>query len=77
MDQTTIDLSAIPAACEGDEVVLIGRQGTEEVTTEELAKIAGTISYEILCGLSDRVPRHYVREGRRLEVHTLLGQFPQ
>jgi alanine racemase len=44
----------------GDEVVLIGRQGDEEVAAAELAELAGTIPYEIVCGISDRVPREYV-----------------
>jgi alanine racemase len=41
----------------GDEVVLIGRQGDEEVTAGELADLVGTIHYEIVCGVSARVPR--------------------
>ncbi|MBY6275137.1 alanine racemase [Symbiobacterium thermophilum] len=43
----------------GDEVVLIGRQGGEEITATELAGLADTISYEIVCGISRRVPRFY------------------
>jgi alanine racemase len=44
----------------GDEVVLIGRQGSEEVGAQELAEHAGTIPYEIVCGISERVPREYM-----------------
>ena len=43
----------------GDEVVLIGRQGSHVVTVEELAGLAGTIADEILCGISTRVPHRY------------------
>jgi len=43
----------------GDDVVLIGSQGGEEITADELADKAGTISYEILLSVSDRVPRIY------------------
>jgi alanine racemase len=43
----------------GDEVVLIGRQGREEITAAELAAWAGTINYEVVCGISSRVPREY------------------
>jgi alanine racemase len=43
----------------GDEVVLIGEQGTSRVTVEELAEWAGTIPYEILTAINDRVPRIY------------------
>jgi alanine racemase len=43
----------------GDEVVLIGSQGGETITADELAVWADTINYEIFCGLSARVPRYY------------------
>ena len=45
----------------GDEVVLYGRQGDQEITMEEIEEIVGTISYEIVCAISRRVPRVYVR----------------
>ncbi|MEN6594613.1 MAG: alanine racemase [Clostridiaceae bacterium] len=59
MDQMMIDLSNIPEAEVGDDVILIGSQGAEEITADELAEKAGTISYEILLSISDRVPRFY------------------
>ena len=43
----------------GDEVVIIGKQGQKEITLEEMAELAETISYEILCGFNDRLPRMY------------------
>ena len=76
MDQFTVDLSALPEVAEGDEVVLIGRQGSEEITADELARMLGTISYEVLCGLSARVPRHYFHDGKPIEVCNLLGCSP-
>jgi alanine racemase len=76
MDQTSVDLSSVADASEGDEVVIIGRQGDEEITADELAARIGTISYEILCGLSERVPRHYIHGGERIEVCNLLGCSP-
>lgn len=58
MDLCMVDVTDVPAPVEsGDEVVLLGGQGAERVTAEELAAHAGTIPYEILCGFSDRVPR--------------------
>lgn len=57
MDQIMVDVGHIPGACVGDEVVLIGEQGDEKITATEVAKWAGTISYEILCKLN--VPRVY------------------
>ncbi|MFZ5476620.1 MAG: alanine racemase [Myxococcota bacterium] len=58
MDLCMADVTDLPSPVEsGDEVVLLGRQGHENVTAEELAGNAGTIPYEILCGFSERVPR--------------------
>jgi alanine racemase len=61
MDQCSVDLSDVPAAREGDPVCVIGRQGAGAVWADDLATWAGTISYEILCGISLRVPRHYIQ----------------
>jgi alanine racemase len=59
MDLTLIDVTGIPGVCIGDEVVIIGRQGQLEIPAEELAARIGSISYEITCGISERVPRIY------------------
>ncbi len=59
MDMCMIDVTDVPGVCEGDEVVLIGSQGNERITADELASRTGTISYEVLCGISSRVPRIY------------------
>lgn len=59
MDQTMIDVGHIRGVRLGDEVVLIGRQGSEEIRTEKLARMAGTIAYEVVCNISNRVPRVY------------------
>jgi len=59
MDQTVIDLGPDGDASVGDEAVLCGRQGQEEITLTELAVLAGTINYELACGISPRVPRVY------------------
>jgi alanine racemase len=59
MDMTLVDVTAMPGVAVGDEVVLIGRQGTEAITADEVAADAGTISYEILAGVGPRVPRAY------------------
>ena len=60
MDLTMIDVTDIPQATIGDEVLLIGRSPHCSVGADDQAQIAGTIVYEILCGLSPRVPRIYV-----------------
>lgn len=63
MDQLMVDVTAVPGVKVDDEVVLIGRQGDDEVSADELAEILGTINYEIVCGFSKRLPRIYV-EGK-------------
>ncbi len=57
MDQIVIDCEDDESIRPGDEVVLLGRQGDEEITADEWAELLGTISYEILCGIGPRVPR--------------------
>lgn len=59
MDLTTIDLTDTASAQIGDEVVLIGQQGSRSILATEHARFAKTVVYEILCGLSPRVPRIY------------------
>ncbi len=61
MDQLLVDLGDVPAAAD-DEVVLIGRQGDEEITATEWGERLGTISYEIVTGIGARVPRTYLGE---------------
>ena len=76
MDQTAVDLTQVPNASEGDEVVLIGTQGDEEIDAADIGRWAGTIPYEVLCALSARVPRTYVRDGNPTDRCTLLGCDP-
>ncbi len=59
MDQTLLDVGHVKDVMVGDEVVLIGRQGRSEILIEKIAKLAGTIPYEILSAITDRVPRVY------------------
>lgn len=60
MDQTMIDVTAIPDAQRGDEVVLIGKQGNLELSAEEIGELLGTNNYETVTTISARVPRVYV-----------------
>ena len=57
MDMTMLDVTDVPGVAEGDEVVLIGEQGNERITADDIAARTGTIAYEVLCGISCRVPR--------------------
>jgi len=59
MDQILVDCGPGSAVAVGDEVVLLGRQGDEEITAWEWAGRTGTIAYEVVCGISGRVPRSY------------------
>ena len=59
MDQFMVDVTDIPDVTVGDEVVLIGKQGKEKITADDLARQLGTINYEIICGIAHRVPRVY------------------
>lgn len=69
MDQLMVDVTDIPEIAVEDDVVLIGKSGEEEITVEELAEAAGTFHYEIICGVSRRVPRMYFLDGKC--VHTV------
>jgi alanine racemase len=60
MDQLMIDVSGIPDVAEGDVVTLFGTDGEERITADELADIYGSIGYEIVCGISPRVPRIFI-----------------
>jgi alanine racemase len=62
MDQMMVDVGNLAVKI-GDEVVLIGSQGKNKITAEELAELAGTIPYEIVCGLGSRIPRVYLGQG--------------
>jgi alanine racemase len=61
MDQIMVDVGNIPGVKTGDEAVLIGRQGDQEITADEVASLLGTINYEIVCMVNHRVPRVYLR----------------
>jgi alanine racemase len=57
MDHTSVDVTDVAGIEVGDEVALIGEQGQEKITAKDMAKLTGTISYEVLCDIGARVPR--------------------
>lgn len=71
MDYSLFDVTDVPEAAVGDEMTLIGRDGTAEIRVEELAALLGTIPYAIPCGLGKRVRRIYLRDG----VETTPGEW--
>ena len=64
MDTTLVDITDIPGATSGDEVVLIGEQGDARVSAREVGRWASTIPYEVVCRIGARVPRLYLSGGR-------------
>jgi len=75
MDQTMIDVTNLPQVEIGDEVVLWGRQGQEEITVEEIAEKIGTINYEIV-HMPDkkRVPKLFIKDGKPWKIKTMLRE---
>jgi len=60
MDLTTIDLTGCPSIGPGDAVTLLGSEGEASIDAQQMARTAGTISYDVLCGIRTRVARVYV-----------------
>lgn len=67
MDQFMVDVTDIPEAEEYDEVTLLGRDGEDCLSAEELGSLSGRFNYELVCDISKRVPRLYLRHGRIVE----------
>lgn len=72
MDQLMADVSELTDVKIGDLVTLIGKDGEEEITADELAAREGTIGYEVICALSKRVPRVYLKNG---EIDSIYNQL--
>lgn len=69
MDQFMVDVTGITGAAEGDTVTLIGKDGEESITVEDLADLAGnTFNYEVVCDLGKRIPRVYFRGKRAVSA---------
>lgn len=67
MDQCMVQLDGVPEAQVGDEVVLLGRQGSQAITAEEIGKAWGGNNYEVVCGLAARLPRLYTNGGEEID----------
>ena len=75
MDQMMVDVTDIPGVERGDRVVLMGRDGEETITIEQIAAAADSFNYEFVCGISRRVPRIYSRNGKTVHsVHYLTDK---
>ena len=69
MDQFMVDVTEIPDVKKGDQVTLIGRDGDEFISIEEMGDLSGRFSYEFACEISDRVPRVYIKDGKETEKY--------
>ena len=68
MDQTMLDITDIPDVKIGDEVLVFGTGENGERTADDLAECSDTINYEVVCDISKRVPRFFVRHEKITEV---------
>lgn len=75
MDQFMVDISEIPEAMDGDKVTLLGIDGTERITAEELGELSGRFNYEFVCDLGKRIPRVYIQHGEITEVRDYFENF--
>ena len=73
MDQFMVDVTDIPDVKIGDEVTLIGRDGDEVITMEEVGSLSGRFNYEFVCVLGKRIPRVFYRDGKRIAVLSRVG----
>lgn len=68
MDQFMVDVTEIGDVKKGDEVTLLGRDGDEFISIEEIGDLCGRFSYEFACDISPRVPRVYIKNGKEIEA---------
>ena len=76
MDQMMVDVTGIPQAALGDPVTLVGADGEDRITVEQIAAAADSFNYEFVCGISRRVPRVYRSGGQKISVVRYLLDDP-
>lgn len=77
MDQCMVDVTDVPEVKVGDEVILMGRDDKgNSITADDIGRATGTISYEVLCNISKRIPRIYTKNGKICKVKSYIGQKP-
>ncbi len=72
MDQFMVNISDIPVVRPGDEVVLVGHQGEETITVDDIGALSGRFNYEFACDLGKRIPRLYLKDGVLFEPDAAL-----
>jgi alanine racemase len=73
MDQMMVDVTDVPEARPEDSVVLIGTDGADSISVEEVADASYSFNYEFVCGIARRIPRVYVRGGRVVKQNLYLN----
>lgn len=68
MDQFMIDVTNVDEVKIGDLATIFGKDGNEEIFADDIAGIAGTIGYELVCGITRRVPRVYMLDGKIMDI---------
>lgn len=75
MDQFMVDVTEIPETKENDEVTLIGTDGAETITMEDLGELSGRFNYELACNLGKRVPRVYKKNGKVVKTKNHFADY--
>ena len=76
MDQMMVDVTDIPDVQLNDKVTLVGTDGEQTITMEEISAVADSFNYEFVCGISRRVPRLYRKDGHTVHsVHYLTDTY--
>lgn len=75
MDQCMIDVTGIDDVKVGDEVVLFGKQKNSFISIDEVAEKLGTINYEVVCMISKRIPRVYIKEGNIVGIVNIVSPY--
>jgi alanine racemase len=74
MDQFMVDVTHIPDVQQGEPVTLLGRDGEQEITMEELGELSGRFNYELACDLSKRIPRNYLKNGEIVSQYDFFAE---
>lgn len=72
MDQCMVDVTDLKDVKFGDEVILIGEDGNNKITADEIGELLGTISYEVVCVVGKRVPRVYIKDGKITKIRNYI-----
>ena len=75
MDQFMVDVTDIHGVAEGDEVTLVGHDGEEYISIEEISEMAYSFNYEFVCDIGKRVPRVYYRHGKKVDTKDYYPEF--